>query len=53
MTAGQLAAVIARLRAADPRDEALIRALQTELTFRQVGIRKERNGAAAPDTNSA
>lgn len=51
MTAEHLAAMIARLRAADPRDKALIEALQTELTFRQVGIRRGRE-ARSTDTDS-
>lgn len=52
MTAEQLTAMIARLRTADTPDEILIRALQTELTFRQVGIRKERR-VEVLDTNPA
>lgn len=52
MTAEQLTAMIERLRAAGTPDEVLIRALQTELTFRQVGIRNERR-VGVPDTHPA
>ncbi|GAA4522783.1 hypothetical protein GCM10023191_102190 [Actinoallomurus oryzae] len=52
MTAEQLTAMIERLRAAGTPDEALIRALQTELTFRQVGIRNERQ-VGVPDIRPA
>lgn len=52
MTAEQLTAMIERLRTVGTPDEVLIRALQTELTFRQAGIRDERR-VGAPDTHPA
>ncbi|GAB3977005.1 hypothetical protein GCM10029978_065470 [Actinoallomurus acanthiterrae] len=48
MTVGQLGDVVAYLRAATRRDEVLIRAVQTELTFRQAGIHHEPGPAPAP-----
>jgi hypothetical protein len=47
MTADQLGAVVAYLRASACPDEVLIRAVQTELTFRQAGIHPEPTPAVA------
>ena len=48
MTTGQLAATAAYLRAGARLDEVLIRAVQTELTFRQAGIRVQPAAAGSP-----